>query len=317
VVAVGLLSFVLVDPLDVMSGRYESGSQAQLVNLLTDRDTTGVLLIASYDDLYQLQPFRYIRDAVGIRTPGSADRVTELGYADILSMASLGDDEFLNYLVFKGVSHIIVPSSTTERSRIFHRWALRGGIDIELPGNNFEKVLHIGGQFPFDILRVIVPENFVTHEPPKPYAIDWSDVRETFAPLISTVREHYDYTFFKKYEDFPDLGWVYGDESLKLSINDGLVLLVAYNIELHFVAAYGQFAPDQELEVAVNGVTQSISLRAGLVSVLNVRALSGEVISIRNLLPCNAAISFDPQGGDIREFCYGLRDVRVRVAPNS
>ncbi len=315
-VATGLLSFVFVDPLDVMSGRYESGSQAQLVNLLTDRDTTGVLLIASYDDLYQLEPFRHIRDVVGIRTPLLAERVAELGYADILSMASLGDNEFLNYLVFKGVSHIVVPSSTTERSRIFHRWALQGGIDIELPGNNFEKVLHIGGQFPFDVFRVIVPENFVTYEPPKPYAIDWSDVRETFAPLIRTARELYDYTFFKKYEDLPDTGWVYSDESLKFSINDGLVLPVAYNIELHFVAAYGEFAPDQELEVAVNGVTQSISLRADLVSVLNVRALSGEVISIRNLLPCNSGISFDPYGGSISEFCYGIRDVRVRVVSN-
>jgi hypothetical protein len=54
-------------------------------------------------------------------------------------------------------------------------------------------------------------------------------------------------------------------------------------------------------------------LRAGQVSTAIFTVKNGESISIENVLGCRQGISFEPNDQDGRWFCYGLRDLKVRV----
>jgi hypothetical protein len=86
-----------------------------------------------------------------------------------------------------------------------------------------------------------------------------------------------------------------------------------FSVELQFVAAYGQDAPPQVLRVEHNLRTRSVSLKAQEVATMTFEMLSGESITIRDVLGCRQGMSFAPEDQDIREFCYGLRDVKVRI----
>jgi hypothetical protein len=86
-----------------------------------------------------------------------------------------------------------------------------------------------------------------------------------------------------------------------------------FSVELQFIAAYGENAPPQVLRIEHNSITQSVNLKAQEVATIAFEMLSGESITIRDVFGCRQGLSFAPEDQDIREFCYGLRNVKVRV----
>jgi hypothetical protein len=82
---------------------------------------------------------------------------------------------------------------------------------------------------------------------------------------------------------------------------------------MQFVAAYGDNAPPQILKVSHGTGIQILNLKAGEVETATFLMRDGQSIKIESMLGCRQGISFDPEGQDIREFCYGLRNVTVRI----
>jgi hypothetical protein len=79
------------------------------------------------------------------------------------------------------------------------------------------------------------------------------------------------------------------------------------------VAAYGDNAPPQVLRITVDSLVVVLKLKAAEVATTNLTIRNGQSIKIENVFGCPQGIAFDPEGQDIREFCYGLRDVQVRI----
>jgi hypothetical protein len=84
-------------------------------------------------------------------------------------------------------------------------------------------------------------------------------------------------------------------------------------LELQFVAAYGDNAPPQVLRISVDSQVVVLKLKAGDIATTNLDIRDGQSIRIENVFGCPQGIAFDPEGQDIREFCYGIRDVQVRI----
>jgi hypothetical protein len=58
---------------------------------------------------------------------------------------------------------------------------------------------------------------------------------------------------------------------------------------------------------------QVLELNAGEVGTATFLVKDGQTINIESVLGCRTGISFDPEGQDIREFCYGLRELIIRT----
>jgi hypothetical protein len=67
------------------------------------------------------------------------------------------------------------------------------------------------------------------------------------------------------------------------------------------------------LRITQGPLVKVLNLKAGEVSTVSLTLTNGESIKIENVFGCPQGISFDPEGQDIREFCYGLRDLQVRI----
>jgi hypothetical protein len=61
-----VLGFTLVDPLHIASGKYDSNPYTEIAQQLDQSSTTGVLVLASYADLYKFPIYRYFGHAVGL-----------------------------------------------------------------------------------------------------------------------------------------------------------------------------------------------------------------------------------------------------------
>jgi hypothetical protein len=86
-----------------------------------------------------------------------------------------------------------------------------------------------------------------------------------------------------------------------------------FTVELEFVAAYGDNAPPQVLRLSKGTEVKAVQLNAGEVSAAMFDIKNGESINIESVLGCRQGVSFEPNDQDSRSFCYGLRDLKVRV----
>lgn len=93
--------------------------------LEADTEAKSVLLLSSWDDVYSLEYNNYWRSEV-------SEDFVEGRYDEVLDAASLGDDFFNQFLQLKGITHILVPESTSLRGQVFYKWGERGSINIDL-----------------------------------------------------------------------------------------------------------------------------------------------------------------------------------------
>ena len=75
-----VLAFSAVDPMNALSGKYDKSPYSDIQNELSKSNSSGVLVLASYADLYQFPPFRYLRDILGSRLAVRGEFAVEFGY---------------------------------------------------------------------------------------------------------------------------------------------------------------------------------------------------------------------------------------------
>jgi len=307
------LSFAFVDPLHIASGRYDVNPYSEIEKELNKASTTGVLVLASYADLYKFPVYNYLRDILGTRLAYHGEMVVEYGYDKVLAQASLGEKSFLQYLSSRSISHLIVPMATAETAVVFHRWSTHGTISLDLTSSSFALVQQSIGDFPLAVYRVNFNAQYINNGEPPQYALEWSGVRQNFYELMRITKEWYVVDYVRKYEERVDTAWVFEGEKPKITLKVPNYQTEEFIIDLQFVAAYGDKAPPQVLRISQGSLVKVLKLKAGEVSTVSFTLANGESINIENVFGCPQGISFDPVGQDIREFCYGLRDIQVRV----
>jgi len=307
------LSFAFVDPLQIASGRYDVNPYTEIEKELNKASTTGVLVLASYADLYKFPVYNYLRDILGTRLAYHGEMVVEYGYDKVLAQASLGEKSFLQYLSSRSISHLIVPMATAETAVVFHRWSTHGTISLDLTSSSFALVQQSIGDFPLAVYKVNFNDQYINNGEPPQYALEWSGVRQNFYELMRITKEWYVVDYVRKYEERVDTAWVFEGEKPKITLKVPNYQTEEFTIDLQFVAAYGDKAPPQVLRISQGSLVKVLKLKAGEVSTVSFTLANGESINIENVFGCPQGISFDPEGQDIREFCYGLRDIQVRV----
>jgi hypothetical protein len=308
-----VLAFCVIDPLNAVSGKYDKSPYSGIQKELSKAKTSRVLVLASFADLYQFPPFRYLRDILGTRLAVRGEFAVEYGYEEVLSQASLGEESFLRYLKYEQISHLIIPMTTAQTGEVFHRWSNHGTIKLNLSSNAFSLVQKSGGSYPLALYSVNHASISEPLTKPPTYLLGWAGVRPAFHQLLRITEEGYRVRYLQRYEDRIDTAWVFRGEQATLSFTSEQDPDQVFSVELQFVAAYGENAPPQVLRIEHNLSTRSVSLKAQEVASITINMLSGESITIRDVLGCRQGLSFAPEDQDIREFCYGLRDVKVRV----
>lgn len=308
-----VLSFALVDPFHIASGKYDSNPYSEIATELNKSSTSGVLVIASYNDFYKFPVFDYLRDVLGTRLAYHGEIAVEYGYDEVLAQASLGEDSFLQYLKSKNISHLIVPMATVDSGEIFHRWSTYGTIKLDIGSESFSLISKSGGDFPLALYEIKFGDRIFASESPPSYTLSWTGVRPEFYQLLRIIDEGYNVHYLRKYEERLDTAWIFEGEKPKVSLESPSTPEQTFKVDLHFVAAYGDKAPPQVLRVSSESLTKVLRLKSAEISTVSFNMKHGEAISIENVLGCPQGISFDPEGEDIREFCFGLRDVQVRI----
>ena len=308
-----VLSFTVIDPLHITSGKYDSNPYSEIAGELNKSSTVGVLVLASYADFYKFPVFNYLREILGTRLAYRGEVAVEYGYDEVLAQASLGEESFLRYLKSRNISHLIIPMATAETGVVFHRWSTHGTVNLALDSGAYSLVRESSGDFPLALYKVNSPEEFGPHEPPPSYTLEWAGVRPEFYSLLRIIDEGYKVTSSRKYEERIDTAWVFKGEQAKIVFKSPKSPEQVFTVELEFIAAYGNNAPPQVLRLSKDTEVKAVQLRAGQVSTAIFTVKNGESISIENVLGCRQGISFEPNDQDGRWFCYGLRDLKVRV----
>ena len=313
VLVASLMSFIIADPLHLVSGKYDPHPYTEIANELNQSSTTGVLVLASYADFYKFPVFDYIRGVFGERLAVRGEAAAEFGYDEVLAQASLGQANFMQYLKSKEISHLIVPLVNAEAGVVFHRWSSHGTIKVDLNSYSFSLVRKSGGEFPLALYKVNFDEDVVSANVPPTYSLSWSGVRPGFYELLRSVDERYEVRFSRNYEEGVETAWVFKGEHVKMTLNSPDTPNQAFTVEIHFVAAYGGYAPPQILRISQDSVVKVVPLKAGEPPKVVFILRNGQSIDIENVLGCNKGTSFNPVDQDIREFCYGVLDVQVRI----
>jgi hypothetical protein len=103
-IAIGLtvaLTFCVTDPLGLSVGSRNYAPYEDLYQKMKNLPDSSVLLIASYNDYYNIPINHHIRNNLTDRFLVRREMTVESGYDEVLSYASLGETEFGRFL-YKG-----------------------------------------------------------------------------------------------------------------------------------------------------------------------------------------------------------------------
>jgi hypothetical protein len=170
-----------------------------------------------------------------------------------------------------------------------------------------------GGEFPLALYEVNFEESVVPVEIPPVYSLSWSGVRPGFYDLLRSVDERYEVRYSRNYEEGVETSWVFKGEQVKMTLNSPDTPDQVFQVEIQFIAAYGGFAPPQILRISQDTKVIVLRLKAGEPPTATFEMRNGQSIDIENVLGCNKGTSFNPVDSDIREFCYGVLDIQVRI----
>ena len=306
---------LFIDPFGATVGFRDADSYRPMRDVLDETANSKVLYLASYDDLYGIEPNFRLRSE-------TSEGFVEMGYESILSAASFGDSAFNSYLYQQGFTHIVVPLSTATRGRVFHKWGQLGSISIDLKEPFFERILESQGGFPVVLYKVLYNSKQNFQSKFQGYALVWNGVPKSFFELNNQIQESgmYAYTYTKSYLDGPDVSWVLQDDS-GVTPNPRFVLKTPgvtnqeFLIEIKFIAAYGGNAPTQIIRVSTPTSVQALAVKAGESATVTLRVISNQEVAFDNILPCRPAVTFSPEDHDPRVFCYGISEINVRQLP--
>ena len=314
-VPIFLLVVLVADPFGVFKGNLSQDSYSQIRSELGKTANAKVLLVGSWDDLYSLEYNSYWRKEV------STDFV-ERSYGEVLDAASLGDDFFNEYLLSKGVTHILVPQTTFDRGVINHKFGNRGAIDIKLGDPFFKTAASSTGPFASVLMKVeeISEVNLNVSEPK--YEITWENVDWRFYTKQTQLTEVglYNYSISTFYEWGPEVSWFFEPSPdrpnvLEVRFHSMSHSLNQVTIELQLVAAYGPKAPEHQVLVTSNSFAETKRLSPGNPGVFRIKINSGESVQIKNVTPCRLPSTIDP--ADLTDFkiCFGV--AKVTISPEN
>jgi hypothetical protein len=309
-----VMSFSIIDPFHIATGTYDSNPYSDIARELNESPSSDVLAIASYADFYKFPVYKYLRDVLGTRLAFHGENSVEYGYGDVLGQASLGEESFLQYLRYRGISHIIVPAPTAETGFVFHRWSTHGTVNLDLNSTIFSLARKSGGDYPLALYRVNYPNSTRADKIPPSYTLEWSGVRTQFYSLLRIIDERYKVNYVRKYEERIDTAWVFDGEQVGMTLVSEDTPDQEFVVEMQFVAAYGENAPTQVLKLSIDAQVQAVTLRAGEVNAVSIVIRNGQTIQIENVFACKEGTSFAPSDNDGRKFCYGIREIFLRLA---
>ena len=273
-------------------------------------EAKSVLLLSSWDDVYSLEYNNYWRSEV-------SDDFVEARYDEVLDAASLGDEFFNQFLKSKGVTHVLVPESTSVRGQIFHKWGERGSINIDLNSGFFTLVEKKSGPFASALYRVRESGSNTDQNVAADYSLEWSNVDWWFYRSGRSKKEvgmyaYGDYSI--GYDSGESSSWFYDlspERSNELVVHFTSKDIKNVNIRLGLLAAYGVNAPDHEVLVESKNFSERLTLTAAGPSYVDVVVESGSEIRIKNVTPCKLPSEFEPNDGSIFKICYGIGTVQV------
>jgi hypothetical protein len=293
----------------------------ELLKIVSQTPNSKTLYLSSFDDYYQNDVKQYELRIGGLD-------FAEQGRKQIIQAASLGQDFFNDFLISHSVTHVLVPLTSAVRGEIRYKWGEFGAVRIQLIEPYFKMVTGSGGDFPLVLYQLYLGKIHNTQRViDSEYELKWGgQVRRSFYELQSTVEEDglYRYKYSFSYENNFDANWVYGyptvqsgvakkTEYVQFKYESNSPDLARVSIALTLVAAYGSNAPVQVLKVSKNQDAKSYILEALKPLVVTVEVESGDMISVRNVLPCRQPRLFQPDDLDLREYCFGITDIEVRT----
>jgi hypothetical protein len=269
-----------------------------------------VLLLSSWDDVYSLENNNYWRSEV-------SEEFVEGRYDEVLDAASLGDEFFNQFLHSKGITHVLVPESTSVRGQIFHKWGERGSITIDLNSRFFTLVEKTSGPFASALYKVRESGSNSDQNVATDYSLEWSNVDWWFYRSGRSKKEvgmyaYGDYSI--GYDSGESSSWYYDlspDRSNELVVHFKSKDIKKVNVRFGLLAAYGVNAPDHEVLVESKNFSERLTLTASGPSYVDVVLESGSEIRIKNITPCKLPSEFEPNDESIFKICYGVGTLQV------
>jgi hypothetical protein len=276
----------------------------------TGAEAISVLLLSSWDDVYSLEYNNYWRSE-------ASEEFVEGRYDEVLDAASLGDEFFNQFLQSKGITHVLVPESTSVRGQIFHKWGERGSITIDLNSRFFTLVEKTSGPFASALYRVRESGSNSDQNVATNYSLEWSNVDWWFYRSGRSKKEvgMYAYGVYSiGYDGGEDSSWFYDlspERSNELILHFNSESIQKVGIRIGLLAAYGVDAPDHEVLVESKNFSERLTLTAAGPSYVDVAVEAGSEIRIKNVTPCKLPSEFEPNDESIFKICYGIGTVQV------
>ena len=310
-----VIACLIIDPAGATIGVHDSNRYQPIQDVLANSPDAKFLYLASYDDLYNIEPNFRLR----IET---SERFVERNYNLLLSAASLGDQELNSYLHYLGVTHVVVPLSSSENGRILHKWGNLGSISIRLESPFFREMVRTYGEFPVVLYEVLAAGSGSNSYQNNMYSLELPGVRREFYELNRTYEEVglYHLNYGKFYPDGTDWSWVTQDtnsyiEKVQFYIRTPDLSNKLFSVEVTFLAAGGVNAPMQIIRVSTLSAAQSVTVVGSKPVGVKLQLTSNELVSFDNVLPCRLPSSFDSTNPDPRRFCFGIGEIKIRPNP--
>ena len=306
--AISIPSVVVALVFVCLLGPIGFGSTAN--GFLMSSGARSVLLLSSYDDVYSLEYNNYWRSE-------ASEDFVEGRNDEVLDAASLGDEFFNQFLQSKGITHVLVPESTSVRGQVFYKWGERGSINIDLNARFFTLVEKTSGPFASALYKVRQSGSNSDQNVATDYSLEWSNVDWWFYRSGRSKKEvgmyaYGDYSI--GYDSGEGLSWFYDlspDRPNELVMHFKSEGIKNVNVRLGLLAAYGVNAPDHEVLVESKSFSERLTLTAAGPSYVNVVVESGSEIRIKNVTPCKLPGEFESNDESIFKICYGVGTVHV------
>ena len=317
-ILVALICVVVANPYGVASGGMDLDPYSPIRSELANTKNGKLMLLSSFDDFYSIQSNDDLRRE-------TSESYVERGYDEILSAASLGDEFFNGYLQSKGITHILVPLTTSQRGEIRYKWGELGSIRIKLSDPYFMPIVGTAGDYPVVLYRVDTTSDSKVVAPKTNYLLHWLDMRSEFFQVVREKQEVglYAYEYKKYYESGLDVSWVFSyprvadklpdiPEIAEFQYESKSPEMEHVNAEITLVAAYGPLAPLQIVRVIHNGESVAYKLTATQPAVVKLQLNNGDKVRFSNVLQCRQPQTFQPGENDWRKYCFGISDIQIR-----
>ena len=320
-ILLALICLVVINPYGIASGSMDLDPYYPIRAELAKTKNGKLMLLSSFDDFYRIQSNDDLRRE-------TSEAYVERGYDEILSAASLGNEFFNSFLQSKGITHVLVPLSTSQRGEVQYKWGELGSIRVQLSEPFFTPIVGTAGDYPVVLYRVLAGELNEKHAvSDSRYVIRWGpEIRGDFYQLIRTKVEKglYSYEYEKSYENGLDVNWVFAyprsteglpdiPEIAEFQYQSSSPEMETVYAEVTLIAAYGPLAPPQIVRVIQNGVSTAYQLTAVQPAVVKLKLNNGDTVRFSNVLPCRQPQTFQPGEEDWRKYCFGISDIQVHL----